>query len=88
MLKDALETERLRQLELGMQRTLEKTRGDVRRRHRFDILRMPDRCRLPSVAGGVVKPKRRRRTEVEDDDDDDDDDEDDKADNDDESDEL
>ena len=73
---DALDTERVRQMEIVMQTRLEKTR-DVRRRRHYDALHIPVRCPLEPIAAGVPAPRKkhsRRRHDDEEDDDEDDDD--------------
>ena len=55
---DVLDLERIRQVELTMQRTIEKTR-DVRRRPNIDALRVPFRCGQQRLAVGM--PERRKK---------------------------
>ena len=78
MFGDALDAERVRQLELVMQTQLERTR-DVRRRRHLDALCIPVRCRVQPLAAGI--PASRYKQSGRDDDDDngnyDDDDDDD-----------
>ena len=71
---DALDSERVRQMEVVMQTRLEKTR-DVRRRRHLDALHIPVLCRLEPLAAGIPAPRKkhsRRRHKDEDDVDDDD----------------
>ena len=72
VMADALSVERVRQMQLSMQTTLERTRDVRRRRHRDAMLHAPARCRLPRRRAQLPATSQHGRLDDNNDDDDDD----------------